>query len=193
MAEERLKVSLGDNMSGLHLESVRGFICGVDDVVSTYPKISEALYGIRSERLRSRNTFASTSNTGIIRINETVFSRPFGLSASTGRHEGGHLIEVYLSDGDYSRFVKASDAKRILSRAFRAYKKSHAGKNTTLYKEISSVSINPAIAQSLLVGKNPTVLYSEGLAECIDRIIGQDVERDSFLYYVSESIGKEVG
>lgn len=111
-------------------------------------------------------------------------------ATSAGRHETGHLLEIYLSGSDEERFAWARDAKRILTGAFRSYKRDHPGTSLTAGKTVSTVSTYPVVERLRTGG--PAALYSESLATCAESIFDQAVGRDSFLRYVSDSIAKEL-
>lgn len=84
----------------------------------------------------------------------------------------------------------ARDAKRIMTRAFRMYKKDHPDTSLTTEKAIGTVSTYP-IRERIETGK-VSALYSEGLAESVMKIVGQKVDRRSFLWYVEQSLRKEL-
>ena len=181
MVGERLGGRLSWGARNLDFGSVRGVACGIDGIMPGQ---------IAAWRLPSR-VLAETTSSGSVRLGERLFSALQPAATSTGRHEAGHLIEVYLSHGDAARFESGRDARRIISRAFRAYKGDHPETTLNVHRAIFSISSWPAAEAE--DSKNPAVEYSEALAEAIERIVGQEVRKDSFLYYIDESVRKELG
>lgn len=86
--------------------------------------------------------------------------------------------------------MSGKDAKRIITRAFRAYKADHPDTALDIHGAIFSISSYPAREASLT--GNPGVEFSEGLAEAVERIVGQEVKKDSFLAYIDEAIRKDL-
>lgn len=189
MVGGRLGGGLSWGARNLDFESVRGVACGIDDVAQRYG-INGIMPGqIASWRLPPR-VLAETTSSGSVRLGERLFSTLQPAAASIGRHEAGHLIEVYLSHGDAARFESGRDARRIISRAFRAYKGDHPETALDVHRAIFSISAYPA--REAAWTDNPGVEYSEALAEAVERIAGQSIKEGSFLAYIDESIRKEL-
>lgn len=189
MVGERLGGALSWGVRRLDFESVRGAACGIDDVAQRYG-IEEILPGQLAKKNLSPGTFAEVTSSGSVYLAERSFSTAFSSATSTGRHEAGHLIEVYLSHGDVARFESGRDAKRIITRAFRAYKSDHPESTIDIHRAIFSISSYPA--QEAARTGSPNIEYSEALAVAVESTVGQEIEDGSFLAYIDEAIREEL-
>ncbi len=205
MLSERYGTFLGDTR-GLKFERVRDVACGLDDALTHFGISKGALSDIKKSRLNNA-TYAETSSSGRVVLNTYHFADPdkmtHELAVSIGRHEGGHLIEVLMANGDDSRFRDARDAKRVINGAMRAFKKDHPERVYTALQEIDRISSYPGIeAYNVSAGtsdkKRARILakntyYSEGFAECVDAIIAHGARDGTFLAYVEQRLKKELG
>lgn len=180
------------NANHLDFEAVKRACCGIDEVLSDFPKASEAWMSLVGKEL-SPVTFMETNALGSVAMNETVFSRLFDEALSTGRHEGGHILEVAmaaLGKGDpAARYTEAKDAKRILTNALKKMNK-EAEKKTTIDKVIDSISTYPA--REAVSHGDRSYFYSEGLAVCTEKAYNGEAEKYPFISFVIDELRKSL-
>ena len=176
------------NTEHLDFDSVKKACCGIDEVLSDFPKASEAWMSLVGKTL-DPTTFMETNALGSVALNETVFSGLFNEALGTGRHEGGHILEVAMAamgKGDpVARYTESKDAKRILGNALRKMNKD-TGTKQTLSKAIESVSLYPA-KEAYFKG-DPSALYSEGIACCIEEAYNGSIGNNKFVEYVLDEL-----
>ncbi|MBR2684074.1 MAG: phage portal protein [Atopobiaceae bacterium] len=189
MCVERLDGAFARGVTDMDLASVKMLVSGIDDVATQFGVQGQFLTELAVKRIKS-GTIAMTGDNGVVTINSSYFGKGLEAAVSVGRHEAGHLLEVLASDGDSDRFDSAKDAKRILNRAFRNYKRDNPDLTQRLEGVISEITLTPSWAVAR-TGKKP-LLYSEGLAEIVERAADDSVTSDSFITYVIESMREEL-
>lgn len=176
-------------------EYTRGLCAGLDDALTKFPQLKKIMGNIKMGSA-IRQTTAQTNVWGTIYVNSKMLKTTPKTPCSDGRHEAGHLIEAMLSQYDETEFMSAKHSKRIITRALRNYNKKHTentySANQLIYNTISSY---PASAASGYVGEYVTrTIYSESLAESARVAIEtEQIDPDSFLSFIVESIFKEIG
>lgn len=176
-------------------EYTRGLCAGLDDALTKFPQLKKIVGNIKMGSAIPRTT-AQTNVWGTIYVNSKMLKTTPKTPCSDGRHEAGHLIEAMLSQYDETEFMSAKHSKRIITRALRNYNKKHTentySANQLIYNTISSY---PASAASGYVGEYVTkTIYSESLAESVRVAIEtEQIDPDSFLSFIVESIFKEIG
>ena len=176
-------------------EYTRGLCAGIDDALTKFPQLKKIMGNIKMGSA-IRQTSAQTNVWGTIYVNSKMLKTTPKTPCSDGRHEAGHLIEAMLSQYDETEFMSAKHSKRIITRALRNYNKKHTentySANQLIYNTISSY---PASAASGYVGEYVTkTIYSESLAESVRVAIEtEQIDPDSFLSFIVESIFKEIG
>lgn len=176
-------------------EYTRGLCAGLDDALTKFPQLKKIMGNIKMGSA-IRQTTAQTNVWGTIYVNSKMLKTTPKTPCSDGRHEAGHLVEAMLSQYDEAEFMSAKHSKRIITRALRNYNKKHTentySANQLIYNTISSY---PASAASGYVGEYVTkTIYSESLAESVRVAIEtEQIDPDSFLSFIVESIFKEIG
>lgn len=176
-------------------EYTRGLCAGLDDALTKFPQLKKIVGNIKMGSAIPRTT-AQTNVWGTIYVNSKMLKTTPKTPCSDGRHEAGHLVEAMLSQYDEAEFMSAKHSKRIITRALRNYNKKHTentySANQLIYNTISSY---PVSAASGYVGEYVTkTIYSESLAESVRVAIEtEQIDPDSFLSFIVESIFKEIG
>lgn len=176
-------------------EYTRGLCAGLDDALTKFPQLKKIVGNIKIGSAIPQTT-AQTNVWGTIYVNSKMLKTTPKTPCSDGRHEAGHLVEAMLSQYDETEFMSAKHSKRIITRALRNYNKKHTentySANQLIYNTISSY---PASAASGYVGEYVTkTIYSESLAESVRVAIEtEQIDPDSFLSFIVESIFKEIG
>ena len=175
-------------------EYTRGLCAGLDDALTKFPQLKKIMGNIKMGSA-IRQTSAQTNVWGTIYVNSNMLKAVSNTPCSDGRHEAGHLVEAMLSQYDEAEFMSAKHSKRIITRALRNYNKKHTENTYSASKLIyNTVSSYPATMASKYTGKNVSeILYSEALAESI-RVAteAEQIDHDSFLFFVIESVRKEI-
>ena len=175
-------------------EYTRGLCAGLDDALTKFPQLKKIVGNIKMGSAIPQ-TSAQTNVWGTIYINSKMLKAVSNTPCSDGRHEAGHLVEAMLSQYDEAEFMSAKHSKRIITRALRNYNKKHTENTYSAHKLIyNTISTYPSTMASKYTGKNVTeILYSEGLAESI-RVATEteQIDSDSFLFFVIESVLKEI-
>lgn len=176
-------------------EYTRGLCAGIDDALTKFPQLKKIVGNIKMGSA-IRQTTAQTNVWGTIYVNSKMLKTTPKTPCSDGRHEAGHLIEAMLSQYDEAEFMSAKHSKRIITRALRNYNKKHT-ENTYSASELvyNTISSYPASAASGYVGEYVMkTVYSESLAESVRVAIEtEQIDPDSFLSFIVESIFKEIG
>lgn len=176
-------------------EYTRGLCAGLDDALTKFPQLKKIIGNIKMGSA-IRQTTAQTNVWGTIYVNSKMLKTTPKTPCSDGRHEAGHLIEAMLSQYDEAEFMSAKHSKRIITRALRNYNKKHT-ENTYSASELvyNTISSYPASAASGYVGEYVMkTVYSESLAESVRVAIEtEQIDPDSFLSFIVESIFKEIG
>lgn len=176
-------------------EYTRGLCAGLDDALTKFPQLKKIMGNIKMGSA-IRQTTAQTNVWGTIYVNSKMLKTTPKTPCSDGRHEAGHLIEAMLSQYDEAEFMSAKHSKRIITRALRNYNKKHT-ENTYSASELvyNTISSYPASAASGYVGEYVMkTVYSESLAESVRVAIEtEQIDPDSFLSFIVESIFKEIG
>ena len=176
-------------------EYTRGLCAGLDDALTKFPQLKKIMGNIKMGSA-IRQTTAQTNVWGTIYVNSKMLKTTPKTPCSDGRHEAGHLIEAMLSQHDEAEFMSAKHSKRIITRALRNYNKKHT-ENTYSASELvyNTISSYPASAASGYVGEYVMkTVYSESLAESVRVAIEtEQIDPDSFLSFIVESIFKEIG
>lgn len=176
-------------------EYTRGLCAGLDDALTKFPQLKKIVGNIKMGSAIPRTT-AQTNVWGTIYVNSKMLKTTPKTPCSDGRHEAGHLVEAMLSQYDEAEFMSAKHSKRIITRALRNYNKKNTentySANQLIYNTISSY---PVSAASGYVGEYVTkTIYSESLAESVRVAIEtEQIDPDSFLSFIVESIFKEIG
>ena len=188
--DERYDSVLFDELRELAFESVRGFLAGMDDVLSRAGNLARGALDVHAERL-GRLTLAQTRG-GRVTLNSELFSSVFEQATSTGRHEAAHLIEFLLSDDGST--VDAKVAHSILSSALRAYNREHPDRRLSLDQAISSVTNRPAIEASRYRTEKRAkrALWSEGFAYCIEDAFDNVELTHEFSGYVLAALNRSL-
>lgn len=176
-------------------EYTRGLCAGLDDALTKFPQLKKIVGNIKMSSAIPRTT-AQTNVWGTIYVNSKMLKTTPKTPCSDGRHEAGHLVEAMLSQNDEAEFMSAKHSKRIITRALRNYNKKHTENTYSAEKLIyNTISSYPASAASGYVGEYVTkTLYSESLAESVRVAIEtEQIDPDSFLSFIVESIFKEIG
>lgn len=176
-------------------EYTRGLCAGLDDALTKFPQLKKIIGNIKMSSAIPQTT-AQTNVWGTIYVNSKMLKTTPKTPCSDGRHEAGHLIEAMLSQYDEAEFMSAKHSKRIITRALRNYNKKHT-ENTYSASELvyNTISSYPASAASGYVGEYVMkTVYSESLAESVRVAIEtEQIDTDSFLSFIVESIFKEIG
>ena len=176
-------------------EYTRGLCAGIDDALTKFPQLKKIMGNIKMGSA-IRQTTAQTNVWGTIYVNSKMLKTTPKTPCSDGRHEAGHLVEAMLSQYDEAEFMSAKHSKRIITRALRNYNKKHT-ENTYSASELvyNTISSYPASAASGYVGEYVMkTVYSESLAESVRVAIEtEQIDPDSFLSFIVESIFKEIG
>lgn len=175
-------------------EYTRGLCAGIDDALTEFPQLKKIMGNIKMGSA-IRQTSAQTNVWGTIYVNSKMLDAVSNTPCSDGRHEAGHLVEAMLSQYDEAEFMSAKHSKRIITRALRNYNKKHTENTYSASKLVyNTISSYPATMASKYTGKNVTeILYSESLAESIRVAIEtEQIDSDSFLFFVIESVRKEI-
>lgn len=179
------------NAENLDFESVKMACCGIDEVLSDFPK-AKSWISISGEYL-NKNTYMETSASGVVYVNALYFVGKHNEALSDGRHEAGHLIEVALANkgrgNSFEDFANAKQAKSILTAALKEMNAS-SSKKMKLDNAIDSVSFYPA--KEAYATNNKSALYSEGLAMCIELAYNGQVKKSPFIRYVLEEIRRRL-
>lgn len=176
-------------------EYTRGLCAGLDDALTKFPQLKKIVGNIKMGSAIPRTT-AQTNVWGTIYVNSKMLKTTPKTPCSDGRHEAGHLVEAMLSQNDEAEFMSAKHSKRIITRALRNYNKKHTENTYSASKLIyNTISSYPAVASASYDKKYSTgVLYSESLAESVRVAIEtEQIDPDSFLSFIVESIFKEIG
>ena len=176
-------------------EYTRGLCAGLDDALTKFPQLKKIVGNIKMGSA-IRQTSAQTNVWGTIYINSKMLKAVSNTPCSDGRHEAGHLVEAMLSKYDEAEFMSAKHSKRIITRALRNYNKKHT-ENTYSAEQLiyNTISTYPSSASLGYVGVYATkTVYSESLAESVRVAIEtEQIDPDSFLSFIVESIFKEIG
>lgn len=207
MARERLGIRLDASVLSLDFESVRSMMCGFDETIQRFGIATGTATRVIAENLGAR-ALSEMRFSGTLCLNARLFDKVREDAMSAGRHEGGHLLEVFLAMGDEQDYKNATSAKRIINRAVKEYNRDYPDRRITAKKGIDSISISPGYQSSLkrmaakgakresdkkrLKREGDALYYSEGLAEAVDLIVAGHVTPGSFLSYVEKSIDKEL-
>lgn len=176
-------------------EYTRGLCAGLDDALTKFPQLKKIVGNIKMGSAIPRTT-AQTNVWGTIYVNSKMLKTTPKTPCSDGRHEAGHLVEAMLSQNDEAEFMSAKHSKRIITRALRNYNKKHTENTYSASKLVyNTISSYPAVASASYDKKYSTgVLYSESLAESVRVAIEtEQIDPDSFLSFIVESIFKEIG
>ena len=192
--EEKYGFYIDKALSENFFEYTRGLCAGLDDALTEFPQLKKIVGNIKMGSA-IRQTSAQTNVWGTIYVNSKMLKAVSNTPCSDGRHEAGHLVEAMLSQNDEAEFMSAKHSKRIITRALRNYNKKHTGNTYSASKLVyNTISSYPATMASKYTGKNVTeILYSEALAESI-RVAteAEQIDPDSFLFFVIESVRKEI-
>lgn len=176
-------------------EYTRGLCAGLDDALTKFPQLKKIVGNIKMGSAIPQTT-AQTNVWGTIYVNSKMLKTTPKTPCSDGRHEAGHLVEAMLSQYDEAEFMSAKHSKRIITRALRNYNKKHTENTYSASKLVyNTISSYPAAASASYDKKYSTeVLYSESLAESVRIAIEtEQIDPDSFLSFIVESIFKEIG
>lgn len=176
-------------------EYTRGLCAGLDDALIEFPQLKKIVGNIKMGSAISRTT-AQTNVWGTIYVNSKMLKTTLKTPCSDGRHEAGHLVEAMLSQNDEAEFMSAKHSKRIITRALRNYNKKHTENTYSAEKLIyNTISSYPAFASvGYEKGYATRTFYSESLAESVRVAIEtEQIDPDSFLSFIVESIFKEIG
>lgn len=176
-------------------EYTRGLCAGLDDALTEFPQLKKIVGNIKMGSAIPRTT-AQTNVWGTIYVNSKMLKTTPKTPCSDGRHEAGHLVEAMLSQNDEAEFMSAKHSKRIITRALRNYNKKHTENTYSAEKLIyNTISSYPAFASvGYEKGYATRTFYSESLAESVRIAIEtEQIDPDSFLSFIVESIFKEIG
>lgn len=176
-------------------EYTRGLCAGLDDALTEFPQLKKIVGNIKMGSAISRTT-AQTNVWGTIYVNSKMLKTAPKTPCSDGRHEAGHLVEAMLSQYDEAEFMSAKHSKRIITRALRNYNKKHTENTYSASKLVyNTISSYPAFASAGYDKEYAAeVLYSESLAESVRIAVEtEQIDPDSFLSFIVESILKEIG
>lgn len=176
-------------------EYTRGLCAGIDDALTKFPQLKKIMGNIKMGSAIRRTT-AQANVWGTIYVNSKMLKTAPKTPCSDGRHEAGHLIEAMLSQNDEAEFMSAKHSKRIITRALRNYNKKHT-ENTYSAEQLiyNTISTYPSFASvGYEKGYATKTVYSESLAESVRVAIEtEQIDPDSFLFFIVESILKEIG
>ncbi|MBS6857409.1 MAG: hypothetical protein KH176_06245 [Atopobium sp.] len=176
-------------------EYTRGLCAGLDDALTKFPQLKKIVGNIKIGSAIRRTT-AQTNVWGTIYVNSKMLKTAPKTPCSDGRHEAGHLVEAMLSQYDEAEFMSAKHSKRIITRALRNYNKKHTENTYSASKLVyNTISSYPAFASAGYDKEYAAeVLYSESLAESVRIAVEtEQIDPDSFLSFIVESILKEIG
>lgn len=176
-------------------EYTRGLCAGLDDALTKFPQLKKIIGNIKMGSAIRRTT-AQTNVWGTIYVNSKMLKTTPKTPCSDGRHEAGHLVEAMLSQYDEAEFMSAKHSKRIITRALRNYNKKHTENTYSAEKLVyNTISSYPAFASVGYEKEYATrMFYSEALAESVRIAIEtEQIDPDSFLSFIVESILKEIG
>ena len=176
-------------------EYTRGLCAGLDDALTKFPQLKKIIGNIKMGSAIRRTT-AQTNVWGTIYVNSKMLKTAPKTPCSDGRHEAGHLVEAMLSQYDEAEFMSAKHSKRIITRALRNYNKKHTENTYSASKLVyNTISSYPAFASAGYDKEYAAeVLYSESLAESVRIAVEtEQIDPDSFLSFIVESILKEIG
>ena len=176
-------------------EYTRGLCAGLDDALTKFPQLKKIVGNIKMGSAIRRTT-AQTNVWGTIYVNSKMLKTAPKTPCSDGRHEAGHLVEAMLSQYDEAEFMSAKHSKRIITRALRNYNKKHTENTYSASKLVyNTISSYPAFASAGYDKEYAAeVLYSESLAESVRIAVEtEQIDPDSFLSFIVESILKEIG
>lgn len=192
--EEKYGFYIDKALSENFFEYTRGLCAGLDDALTKFPQLKKIVGNIKMDSA-IRQTSAQTDVWGTIYVNSKMLKAASKTPCSDGRHEAGHLIEAMLSKYDEKEFMSAKHSKRIITRALRNYNKEYPENTYSAEKLVyNTISSYPAFASLGHEKRYATkMFYSESLAESVRVAIEtEQIDPDSFLSFVIESIFKEI-